>query len=194
MNRSQSNNKLIDPQWLKVLKYYIGLSPEQKQNYADRLLPQQKQYLMGLHELYLKNNSLLDPVYPADSDKHLLHKQGYRFKHSLDKLRHAASVAAIVGIIMVSGTTLWMQRETIGGLFSQTQTQAFYDDWAEENFASTEYKETFQDPDQDGLLNEWEFVLGTDPKDSDTNKNGVLDGVEVLETTYDEEPPDEITY
>lgn len=194
MNRSNSNNRLIDPQWLNVLKYYIGLSSKQKQNYADHLLPQQKQYLLSLFELYSKNNGILNTVYPADTDKHLLHKQGYRFKHALQKLQNVSAAAMILAVVVLTGATAWLQRESLSNVFSNTQTQAFYEDWAAESLVNIDMKGKLEDPDRDGLLNGWEFEMGSDPANADTNNNGFLDGVDVLELSYDHELPSEVSY
>gem|GEM_PF-6776468 len=57
-----------------------------------------------------------------------------------------------------------------------------YQQWATKNLKNSDKTKPDQDPDQDGLSNLIEYNLNLDPSNPDINKNGKLDGQDILES------------
>jgi hypothetical protein len=90
-------------------------------------------------------------------------------------------VGVFSGLVYVSWPALHHQtdflfREAKKQLYADTQD---YGEWSKV-FVNAPETDPEQDPDLDGLTNEEEFWLKTDPMSADQNQNGLLDGADTL--------------
>jgi parallel beta-helix repeat protein len=65
------------------------------------------------------------------------------------------------------------------GSIADTESDGMWDEWEIQNFTNTLTATEISDFDEDGLLDSGEFLRGTDPKNKDSDGDGVLDGLEV---------------
>ena len=79
-------------------------------------------------------------------------------------------VAALVAIAMLAVPAVASARDR--------DHDRLPDKWERKHHLSTKHKSARKDPDRDGLINLDEFRLHTDPRDADTDNDGVEDGDE----------------
>ena len=65
------------------------------------------------------------------------------------------------------------------GNIADTDADGMLDEWEVQQFANLGTATTISDTDDDGLLDKDEFLYGTDPKNRDSDGDGVEDGLEV---------------
>jgi nitrous oxidase accessory protein NosD len=65
------------------------------------------------------------------------------------------------------------------GSITDVEPDGIWDEWEIQNFTDTITATESSDFDNDGLLDAGEFLYGTDPKNSDSDGDGVFDGLEI---------------
>jgi parallel beta-helix repeat protein len=65
------------------------------------------------------------------------------------------------------------------GSIADIEPDGIWDEWEIQNFTNTITATEISDFDDDGLIDSGEFLYGTDPKNSDSDGDGVFDGLEI---------------
>jgi len=187
----------IPIEWQQVVDYYTELETEkEKKTYIKTFSPEQKKYFLSLIKTTTKDTPVENhyKIKEQDNDEHLLGKKNYiRLKKHIknQKVLLIASVVVTIVFVAISALQTNLLAQGIaqfsflqGGVNTESkvlsaQDTQQYNTWVS-GYLGQEYQAKTNDADKDGLSNEAEFILQTDPSNADENNDTVLSGLNIL--------------